>query len=130
MRKFRLAAWFAIAAIVLNTSGVYAQSAFKKALQKHLGLEKGSSISCNACHVSNKPKKMRNDFGKLFDKELEGKDITARLKGAGAQKKVVTAKVTAEFLEALQKIEKTDHPDGGTYGEALKAGKIAGVKTE
>ena len=130
MRKLRLGAWICLVAILLNSTGVFAQTLFKKELQAHYGVK---SVSCNTCHVSGKPKKMRNDFGELFAKGLAGKNVTKRIKESKSDpdlKAKVEAEVKKEFGEVMKKIDKMKYPGGGTYGEAIKAGKIAGVKLE
>lgn len=129
MKRLRFASWIAILAIALNASGVYAQSLFKKAMTEHLKLK---SVSCSACHIAGKPKTNRSDFGKLFEKELTGKNVTARLKSAPSspsEKQVVESAVKKEFIDALKKVVKKEYPGGGTYGEAIKAAKIKGIQT-
>jgi len=130
MKNYRLTAWCCMVVMAVNTTGAFGQSLFKKLTQEHY---KVKSVSCNTCHVSGKPKTMRGDFGKLFDAELKGKDISKRLKDAknDPEKKAAVEKVVgAEFMEALKKIDKREFPGGGTYGEAIRAGKVKGIRVE
>ena len=130
MRTYRIAAWCCIIAMAANTSSVFGQNLFKKLMQNHY---KVKSVSCNSCHVSGKPKTMRSDFGKLFDTELKGKDISKRLEDAKnnpEQKAAVEKVVATEFMDALKKIDKKEYPGSGTYGDAIQAGKINGIKVE
>ncbi len=126
MKRLRFASWLAILAFTLNATGVHAQSLFKKAMTEHLKLK---SVSCSACHIAGKPKTNRSDFGKLFEKELTGKNVTGRLKSASVapNKNQVEAAVKKEFIDALKKVLKKDYPGGGTYGEAINAAKIKGI---
>ena len=105
-----------------------AHIAFKKELSKKYPDMK---ITCNACHVKKKPKTERNEFGKLFAKELKDKKITENFKSKeGAEKKNYAKDVMApEFKKALEKIKKLKPKDGDkegekTYDELIKAGEM------
>jgi hypothetical protein len=121
-----------------------AQSEFKKALQSKYDLK---TVSCFACHIrkadipedqqaafKKNAKSFRNDFGKEFDRLLDGKNITKRLAAVkeleadDPQKKKVKEEVTKEFLVALKEVEQVKSPSGVTYGELLEKGKLDGVK--
>jgi cytochrome c553 len=114
-----------------NPGTAQAQTEFKTALQKKYDYK---LVSCNTCHVSGEEKTVRNDFGKLFAKELEGKKVTERLEAVkdlesdDAKRVKVKEETTEEFLAALKKIEDMKSANGKTYGELLKAGEIEGVK--
>ena len=136
MRK-RATAWLCCAIVLaMNFSPVLAQTEFRKALQAKYNFR---TVSCFTCHArvqpgTENPKQFRNDFGKLFDSHLKDKNVTERLNevkslsSTDEKKKQVQEAVTKDFMDALEKIEGQDHPDGGTWGEALKAGKIEGTK--
>lgn len=120
-----------VAVLLGNTREAQAQTEFKVALQKKYD---GMTVSCNTCHVNGEEKKVRNDFGKLFAKELEGKKVTEKLAAVKNLESDDPARVkareeaTADFLVALKKVEGQTGPGGKTYAELLKAGKIDGVK--
>lgn len=141
-KALTLLSCFAIVAAPMSPA--LAQSAFSKALKAKYNLK---SASCYTCHMRSSEideadkakydenkKAFRNAFGKAFDPHLKGKDVTKRLAAvkeleSDDPKKVkVTEEVTAEFLEALTKVEAEKSADGATYGELLKKGTLSGVK--
>ena len=69
-----------------------------------------------------------------FDPFLKDKGVTKRLAAVkeldsgDPQKDKVTAEATAEFLEALIKVEALKSPEGETYAELLKSATLSGVK--
>lgn len=106
------------------TSSAGAHVAFKKALSKKYPEMK---ITCNACHVKDKPKSDRNKFGKLFAKELKDKKLTENFKSkeGDEQKKYLKETMVPEFVKALEKVKKAKPKDGKlTYDELIKAGEI------
>ena len=136
--------WFvttvACCLLTVATSNFPAQSqtVFKKALQQKYGFK---SVSCNACHQKGKDadgkslsKEHRNEFGEALHGLLAEKNASQRIKdakkaGADARKKM-NAEVTVEFLEALTDVEKMESPDGPSWGELLRDGKMEGVKVK
>ena len=130
MKSYRWAAWCALLAIVGNVGITHAQTLFRTQLKDKYGFK---IVSCNTCHVSGKPKTMRNDFGQLFADELAAKTVTDRLNKVKTldrddpKRKAVEETVTKEFHEALKKIEAMEAPGGGTYADALKAGEVDGI---
>ena len=105
-----------------------AHLAFKKELTKKYPDLK---VSCNACHVKSKPKSLRSEFGKLFEKELKEKKLTVEWKTkSGADKKQYEKDVMIpEFKKAWEKIKKTKKKDTElTYEELVKAGEIPDIK--
>jgi len=105
------------------------------------------SASCYTCHSRKKDvaeadhaaykenaKAFRNSFGDSLAKLLEGKEVTKRmaeikeLKKGDPKKVAVVDDVVEQFLEALEEAEAEESPDGPTYGEALEAGTLDGVK--
>ena len=105
-----------------------AHMSFKKSLGKKYPDMK---VSCNACHVKGKPKTERNEFGKVFFKELKDKKLTEgfkKAKDAGEHKKYEKEVMVPAFTKALEKIKKMKPKDKEmTYDELIKAGEIAEI---
>lgn len=102
----------------------FAHMTFKKEISKKYSEMK---VTCNACHVKKKPKTQRNEFGKLFAKELKDKEITENFKSReGDERKAYEQEVMIpEFKKALEKVKKMKPKDSElTYDELIKAGKI------
>ncbi|MEE2640287.1 MAG: hypothetical protein VX768_06645 [Planctomycetota bacterium] len=113
-------------AFVQNAS---AHSAFKKAFEAKYKVK----ASCTACH-DKKSKEIRNDFGKLYDKALEGKDITKKWKaakeeGSAERKKYEAGEMTTEFKKAMEVVGKMKKDDK-TYADLIKELKIEGLKAK
>lgn len=136
MRKRRLAAWCGLVAMILHVGAACAQGIFRTELKKKYGFR---TVSCYTCHArvpsgTENPKQYRNDFGKLFEARLKGKNVTARLKEVKGLKRgdprraSVESDVRQQFLEVLKKVEQLAYPGGGTYADALRDGKIDGIK--
>jgi len=122
-----------LVATEIGLSTAQAQIEFRLALEKKY--DKNITVTCNACHVALKPKTVRNEtFGKELEKALAGKMVSKRLEDVkklpieDPAKVKVKEEVTAEFLEALKKVEALKAPAGATYGELIKQGKLDGVK--
>ena len=81
--------------------------AFKKQVQKKYP---GMKVNCNACHVKGKPKTERNDFGKLFAKELKASNPTLteewKSKKGAVKKKYESKTMVPAFDKALAKVKK------------------------
>lgn len=121
-----LLAIFSIFAITQNAS---AHSAFKKAFEEKYKVK----ASCNACH-DKKSKEIRNDFGKLYDKVLKGKEITKKWKaakeeGSAARKEYEAGEMTTEFKKAMEEVGKMKKDDK-TYEELIKGLEIEGLKAK
>lgn len=71
---------------------------------------------CNVCHQG-KDKKTRNPYGVEVGKLLKAKELKPRFATEGD-------KVKAEIEAAYKKIAEIKGPDGATYGERIKAGKL------
>ena len=130
MKKIALITSFVIAISCLVAGSADADTQFKKAMQKHYDLK---SVSCYACHVRKEKKTVRNAFGSLIAKELEGKNASARIKAAKKMedkeaKAAEIEKVVYEFLEALKVVEAMDAGDGKTNKDLILAGELEGVK--
>ena len=121
---------FALAFLILScfsSSTASAHMAFKKELSKKYSDMK---VTCNACHVKSKPKTERNEFGKLFHKELKEKKLTEGFKSRkGSERKQYEKDVMVpEFKKALEKIKKMKPKDQEqTYDELIKAGEMAEI---
>lgn len=68
-----------------------------------------AKAKCNICHVKGESKKVKNDYGKLLD------DLLDRKKDAKNPEKI---------REALAKVADMKSPEGKTWGELLKEGKL------
>ena len=118
-----LLAIFSIFAISQNLS---AHSAFDKAFEAKYSVK----VSCTACH-DKKSKEIRNDFGKLYEKVLKGKDITKKWKaakeeGSAARKEYEKGEMTEEFKKAMDLVGKMKKEDA-TYESLIKELKIEGI---
>lgn len=119
----------AIASLFAITQNASAHSAFKKAFEAKYKVK----ASCNACH-DKKSKEIRNDFGKVFDKVLKGKDITKKWKaakeeGSAVRKEYEAGEMTTEFKKAMELVGKMKKDDS-TYEELIKGLKIEGLKAK
>jgi hypothetical protein len=96
-------------------------------------------VSCYACHVEKDEngkkvdKDVLNDLGIVIKKGMGDGTATQRINEVKEEEREVQKKVhkqiAAEFLEAMDEIDKMKTPDGeSTWGELIKAGKIDGVK--
>jgi len=151
MRKILMSLVFGIAIAALWSNVASAESAFMKAMKAKYEFR---TVSCYTCHMKKsevppellpqyekESKSLRNEFGQLFVKALEGKKVHERMEKARelkklareaeseaeeakleAQEEAIEAAVTEDFLEALAKVEAMkDEETGKTYGELLKA---------
>ena len=122
---------------VLVAGTALAHPVFDKALEGRHSVK----ASCYACHAKGDDpatgkrygKEVRNDFGKLFDAQLKDKEIGQRVKQAkkeenDAKKEKLNEALTADFLEALDKIEAMPAAGGKIYAEAIKAGDVENIE--
>lgn len=107
--------------LVLLSTPAEAHMAFKKALSEKLPDQK---INCNACHIDKQPKTVRNSFGKVFEKMLADKNLTAQFKEkSGADKKdFENDTMIPAFNEAFDKVQKM------TMADMIKAGLLDGFE--
>lgn len=139
MKKLLVAVVIAML-IVPTTAPVSAQTLFRNDLKDKYDHK---TVSCYVCHARVKredlkpgevAKQFKNDLGKLFEKEMAGVDATKKLEKVKKLKRDDPNRVAVEeamskaFLAALEKIEAMDAPEGGTYADAFKEGKIEGIK--
>ena len=103
---------------------------FKKAFQEKY-VDKSTSeefktafqgASCNVCHVKDKKKTERNDYGNALAELIEG-DANKRIKEAG-NKDGETKKILEELDKAFDEVAKKKSPGGETYGDLIGAGKL------
>jgi cytochrome c553 len=85
--------------------------------------------TCNACHVKGVNKKIRNEYGKVLSKLIEGnaKEYLAAEKAKGKKEEVASKKKILElFDKALDKAAemKSAGGKGPKYGDLLKEGKL------
>ncbi|MEQ8785799.1 MAG: hypothetical protein RIC55_05850 [Pirellulaceae bacterium] len=83
------------------------------------------TAGCNVCHVKGEGKDVRNAYGEVLAKLIEGdaKDRLAKAKEAGSDD-AEKEKLTKEMMEAFKKAETMKSPSGATFGELLKAHKL------
>ena len=126
----------------LASGSAQAHTLFKKSIEKAYPTMK---VSCNACHVKDESKEVRNDFGELFHKELKDDKVTENWKaakaegGKPAQKEYEKDTMIPLFEKALKKIQKATVPEvegeenpnaGKSYDELIKSEKIDGIKID
>ena len=108
-------------------STLNAHDEFKEVLERRYRLK---SVSCKACHTDKKDKKIRNAFGKLFDKELKGKNLTKRYLAAKEEgdeaKRQFEKKMIKEFAVALNAVEKKPV----TFLALMEAGLLSGTRLD
>ncbi len=109
--------------LTVLSSSASAHQVFKKELEKQYSSMK---VSCNACHVKGKPKTERGEFGKLFQKQLEGQNISATWKDKKGDERKEFEKKTMipAFKKALEKVKEMKNKDDETYDDLIKSGKI------
>ena len=115
-----------VIAVLFSTSS-NAHDAFKEPLEKRYGLK---TVSCKTCHPNNKDRSIHNEFGKLIEKELIGKDITKKFKEAEKKGdeavKEYEKEMALHFIEAMKKVEK----EKMSFGDLIKFGLLNGVRLE
>ena len=119
--------FFAVVMTGLLTSSVSAHDAFKDPFVKRYGLK---TASCKTCHPNNKDKSIHNEFGKLIEKELVGKDISKKFKEAEAKGeeavKQYEKEMVVHFIEALKVVEKQKM----SFEDLAKYGLLNGVRLD
>ena len=110
----------ALGCSVVFTVPVSAHSAFKKQLASKYPNMK---VSCNACHVKQQPKTVRNNYGQLFSKTFENKTLTAdwKAKKGPMKKEFEKAVMVPAFDAAFEKIKVM------TLHDLIEAGVIDGI---
>ena len=123
-----------IAAFLMLTgfcSSAVAHMAFRKQLQKKYP---GMKVNCNACHAKGKPKTERNEFGKLFAKELKAINPTLtkdwKSKKGVEKKKFEKSTMVPAFDKALVKVKALKNDKKEVYDELIKNGKIPEIKKD
>ena len=122
--NFKKSILFAVAfAVFAAANSADAHMAFKKQLAAKYA---GTKVSCNACHVKGKPKSDRNEFGKLFSKELKKThpNLTKDFKSKkGADKKAFEKSTVVPAFDKALKLVKVmkEKKSGKTYDELIKA---------
>jgi hypothetical protein len=116
---------FALAVVLAAASAAQARPPFfEKFKDLYAGPEspqgfadKVAQTKCNVCHIPDKNKKMKNSYGEALQKAGLNKDLAKGLTNKDAQ-----AIKAAE--DAFKKVEAQKSPDGPTYGDLFKAGKL------
>ena len=106
-------------------AGAFAHDCFQDPMEERYGLK---SVSCKTCHPNNKDRSIHNEFGKLFEKQLEGKDLTKKFKEAEKKGEEAVAEYEKEmvkhFVEAMKVVEKKHM----TFEKLIKYGLLNGVR--
>ena len=144
-RRWQCCAFLSVATLWV-ADDVAAHSVFMKALKADYGFQ---SVSCSTCHSKKEeiadedmekyrehPKAFRNDFGKLFEPYLEGKNVGREMQQARELKKddmddladEIEAAVASDFFDALRQVEPMKDQLGNTYRALLKARMLDGVR--
>jgi hypothetical protein len=113
----------------LNAAWHEKYSSMKEVVVSKLG--ESSNDRCNVCHVPEKGKKEKNDYGKAVGKFVTKAKITEiRENGekSGADADKVSAETKKYILEGLQKAESEKSKSGKTYGDLIKAGQLPGAQ--
>ena len=116
----------ALTLLIFIPFSVFAHDAFKEPLEKRYNLK---TVSCKTCHPNNKDRSIHNEFGKLLETELKGKDITKKFKAAEAKGeeavKAYEKEMVQHFVEAMKVVEKKSM----TFEDLIKFGLLNGVRT-
>ena len=80
---------------------------------------------CNLCHVKGEKKDQNNPYGEALSELIEG-DAEQRLKvgKADGKKKETLEVLLAELTAAMEQVEALPSPDGETYGERIRSGRL------
>jgi len=99
--------------MAVNVGRVQARAQYKKQFEsKYENVAKENKIDCLVCHVKDKEKKERNNYGDALAKNI-GKN----------------EKDADKIKEAMTKTEKEDSAiKGKTFGDLLKEGKLPASK--
>ncbi len=83
------------------------------------------AAGCNICHVKDKEKTERNEYGAALAKVTGGK-VKADLDAAAtpAAKKAIVDAALKNLQKAFQQVEADKSAAGPTFGEQIKAGKL------
>lgn len=104
-------------------------SSFKKALQQRYEL---GSVSCNTCHIADKPRTERNALGLVFQERLEDKHLSQKFheaQGRGFKaRREIESRMTREFIAVLKRIEPMQTENGRTFGERFRAAEFPGLR--
>jgi len=108
-----VAAAVAFGAVWNTGSEAQARAQYNKAFQAtYPALEAAKEAKCGVCHPVSDDKKVRNDYGQAFGKNVGMKN----------------QKDAAKIEEALTAAEGEKNAAGQTFGELIKAGKLPGTK--
>ena len=106
---------------------INAHDCFQDPMEERYGLK---SVSCKTCHPNNKDRSIHNEFGKLFETALKGKDLTKKFNEAEKKGEEAVAEYEKEmvkhFVEAMKVVEKKQM----TFEDLIKYGLLNGVRLE
>lgn len=121
---------FVVVACCFNATSP-AHMAFRNRLQEKYP---GMKATCYACHVKRQPKTVRNEFGKLFAKQIKvtNPNLTKVWKSKKGQEKKDYEKaiMVPAFDKALAKVKKLENDKQEIYDVLIKTGKIPGIKPD
>jgi len=104
-----------------------AHDCFQEPMEERYGLR---TVSCKTCHPNNKDRSIHNEFGKLFEKELLGKELTKKFNEAEKKGEEAVAEYEKEmvqhFIVAMKAVEKKSM----TFEDLIKHGLLNGVRLE
>ena len=127
--EFRMRNLLALIVVVATTACfgnvVSAHEVFKKPLQEKYNLK---SVSCKACHPSNKDKSIHNKFGMYFVDIFKGQELTKKYdeatKAGDEEKLKVEESLVVKFKAALKIVEKKQL----TFEDMINAGLLNGTR--
>lgn len=136
MKRLGITVVFSWMLFGMLTSQVMALPQFKKAFEVKYGVKSGQNAelkaavkkaACNTCHVKGEKKDVQNSYGEALNALIEG-SAKARLDAAKEiskeEGKAELDELVEEFTTALGKVEDQESPDGGTFGERIRSGKL------
>ena len=138
MKRVATMCMLCVFALSLLTTRAHALGEFKTAFQKKYVDDGGAELkagfkaaSCNACHVKEQKKTVRNTYGEELAKLIEG-SADARLKaaakeGGDAARKAELEKLIEEVEKAFEEVAKMKNKNGDVYGDLIKKGDMAGL---
>ncbi len=108
-----------------------AHMAFRNHLQQKYP---GMKVNCFACHVKKKPKTERNDFGKLFAKELKATNPSLteewKSKKGDERKQYETEIMVPAFDKALAIVKTLKNENQEVYDDLIKNGEMPEIKKD
>ena len=111
---------------VIGASPTYAVPPFYDLFKEKYGapgapLEKAIAVTkCNVCHIDQKPKKQRNDYGNAVSKYLKKVDFMGPAKKFDPK----TPAGKKALADGLEKAGKEKSPGGQSFEQIIQGGKL------